>query len=429
MSREIVFPEDFLWGSAVSSYQTEGMNSNCDWWEFEQVPGNIKSGERCGLACNHYNLYDSDYELLSSLGQNAHRTSIEWSRIMPTENEIDNDEIEHYHKVFESLKNHNLEGFVTVHHFTVPLWFEKKGGFLKAKNLKYFAKYCEILAKNYPEVQFWNTINEPNVLASMSFLSAEAPPKKNSIFAFFRATRNILKAHAIAYQKLKKFNPKCSIGIVKNFPYFIQKYENRFMKKWVATFADNVFNQVTINMLKTGNVPLIPLARKKWLRDTSDFIGVNFYNMARFIFKLGFPVDMLLSLPDDERLTQMGWSAYHKGLYEALMRTHNSLRKPIYITESGIGTLDDNWRKEYILEQLIEVKRAIQSGADIRGYFYWSSLDNWEWAEGFEPRFGLIGIDYSTQKRKIKDSAKMYGTIAKQNKIPKELLEKYLLSS
>ena len=310
-----------------------------------------------------------------------------------------------------------------------PLWFEKKGGFLKAKNLKYFAKYCEILAKNYPEVQFWNTINEPNVLASMSFLSGEAPPKKNSIFAFFRATRNILKAHAIAYQKLKKFNPKCSIGIVKNFPYFIQKYENRFMKKWVATFADNVFNQVTINMLKTGNVPLIPLARKKWLRDTSDFIGVNFYNMARFIFKLGFPVDMLLSLPDDERLTQMGWSAYHKGLYEALMRTHISLRKPIYITESGIGTLDDNWRKEYILEQLIEVERAIQSGAYIRGYFYWSSLDNWEWAEGFEPRFGLIGIDYSTQKRKIKDSAKMYGTIAKQNKIPKELLEKYLLSS
>ena len=428
MSQEINFPKNFLWGSAISSYQTEGMNDNSDWWEFEQKPGNIKSGEKSGLACDHYNLFESDHTLLSSLGQNAHRTGIEWSRIIPEENEVDTEEIEHYHKVLESLKKNKLTGFVTIHHFTIPIWFERKGGFLKSKNLKHFTRYCEVLAKNFPEVEFWNTINEPNVFAAGGYLYGEFPPKKGFFPAFLKVTRNILKAHAIAYQKIKEFNPKSSVGIVKNYPYFIQKYESRFWKKQFASLADNFFTQVSLDMIKTGKVPFVPLARKSWLRNTSDFIGVNYYNLARFVFKFGVPVDLSMALPDDKRLTQMGWGAYHRGLFEALIRTHKEMKKPIYVTESGIGTLDDEWRQEYIIKQLFEVNKAMQKGADIRGYFYWSSMDNWEWSEGFEPRFGLIGIDYETQERKIKESAKMYEKIARQNKIPSELLEKYKIS-
>ncbi len=428
MSHEIKFPADFLWGTAQSAYQTEGMNDNCDWWEFEKKPGNIRTGERSGLACDHYNRFEADHKLLSSLGHNAHRTGVEWSRIVPEESKVDEDEIEHYHKVFESLKKNNLTGFVNIHHFTIPLWFEKKGGFLKTKNLKHFSYYCEVLAKNFPEVEFWNTINEPNVYAAGSYLYGEFPPKKGSFYAFLKVTRNILKAHAIAYQKIKEFNPNSSVGIVKNYPYFIQKYEGRFWKKYFASIADRIFTQVSLNMLKTGKVPFIPFAKKDWLKDTSDFIGVNYYNAARFIFKFGFPVDLSMALPNAKRVTQMGWGPYHKGLLHALIRTHEELKKPIYVTESGIGTLDDEWRQEYIVRQLLEVNSAIKKGVDVRGYFYWSSIDNWEWAYGFAPRFGLIGIDYETQERKVKDSAKMYEIIARQNKIPKELLDQHKIN-
>ncbi|MHA1552161.1 MAG: glycoside hydrolase family 1 protein [Candidatus Heimdallarchaeaceae archaeon] len=428
MNKDILFPKGFLWGSAISAYQTEGGNYSNDWFEHEKKEGQIRNNDRCGEACDHYNLFESDHKLISKYGQNALRTGIEWSRIMPIENEVNEDEIEHYHKVFESLEINKLTSFINIHHFTVPLWFSSKGGFLKKKNLKFFEKYCEILSKNFPEVKYWNTINEPNIFASMYYLYAEGPPSKQSLIAFLKGTRNTLHAHAIAYHKIKEYNPKSLVGIVKNFPYFIQKEEGKTWAKVVAKIADKFFNQVTLDMLRTGKDPYVPFVKKKWLKDTSDFIGFNYYNVANFVHKRGKFIDLEMKLPNDKRVTQMDWGVYPLGLYKGLMRVHKELKIPIYVTENGLATLDDDFRQEYILKHLIQVKRAIDDGADIRGFFYWGAIDNFEWNEGFEPRFGLIGIDYKTQERIIKPATKMYEKIAKSNKITVELLEKFDLS-
>lgn len=429
MTKDLEFPENFLWGAAQSAYQTEGHNYNNDWYKFEQTQGNIKNNDICGVACDHYNRFDSDFELLSNLNQNAHRTGIEWSRIVPEENEVNHEEIEHYHKVFESLKKHNLTSFVTVHHFTIPLWFEQKGGFLKRKNLKHFEYYCDIIAKNFPEVEFWNTINEPGVLPLMGYMSKEFPPGKRSLLAFSRVYNNILRAHGIAYHKLKEENPKSQVGIVKNVPYFYQKFYNKFWKKWVVSLFDNVYNQTFFNLLNNGRISINPLIREKWLKGTSDFFGINYYDALYFKFKFGIPYGMDFMLPEDTRITQMGWGIHPNGLYENLMRVKKEFKGPIYVTENGIATLEDKERQSFILEHLIEVHRAIKNGADVQGFFYWSSMDNWEWAEGFEPRFGLLGIDYETQERQVRESAKLYGEIAKQNKISASLLEKFKLNA
>ena len=429
MTKDYNFPEGFLWGGAHSAYQTEGKNYNNDWFKFEQIPGNIKNGDKCGESANHYELYDQDHMLLRKLNHNALRTGIEWSRIVPNENEIDEDEIEHYHKVFESIKRNQLEGFVTLYHFTIPIWFERKGGFLKTKNLKYFKNYCEIISKNFPEVNFWNPINEPAVVPLMSYFYGEFPPGKKSLFAYLKVYRNMMKAHSLAYQALKKHNPRSQIGMVKSFPYFPQKYHGSYWERKMISMLDYAYNQVAIDASLNGKVPFIPFAYKDWMKNTCDFFGINYYSAVFFDFKFGFPVKMDTKNPEDKEITQLGYGIHPEGLYENIMRIKEVYDGPIYISENGIGTLDDELRQRFILRHLFEVHKAIEKGADVKGYFYWSTIDNWEWAEGFEPRFGLIGIDYKTQERHVKDSARMFGEIAWTNKIEASLIKKILPSA
>ncbi|MHA1200220.1 MAG: glycoside hydrolase family 1 protein [Candidatus Heimdallarchaeaceae archaeon] len=426
MTKDYIFPDGFLWGGAHSAYQTEGNNFNNDWYEFEQVKGNIKNGDKCGESANHYELYDQDHKLFRKLNHNTLRTGIEWSRIVPNESEVNEEELEHYHKVFESLKKNQLEGFVTLYHFTIPLWFERKGGFLKTKNLKYFEEYCEIISKNFPEVKFWNPINEPGVVPLMSYFYGEFPPGKKSLLAYAKVYRNMMKAHALAYRSLKKHNPQSQVGIVKSFPYFYQKDHGKYWERKVTSALDYAYNQVAVDATIKGQVPFIPFAYKKWLKDTSDYFGVNYYNAVYFKFRFGIPVGMETKTPDDKEITQLGYGIYPEGLYENIMRIKRVYKGPIYVSENGIGTLDDNLRQRFILKHLFEVHRAIENGADVKGYFYWSTIDNWEWAEGFEPRFGMIGIDYKTQERHIKDSAKMFAEIANKNKIEAIITDKIL---
>ncbi len=423
MSQDYNFPNGFLWGGAQSAYQTEGNNYNNDWYEFEQKPGNIKNDDKCGESSNHYGLFEKDHILFRKLNHNSHRTGIEWSRIFPQENKVDTEEIEHYHKVFESLKKNALKSFVTLYHFTIPIWFERKGGFLKTKNLRHFQEYCEVIAKNFPEIEFWNPINEPGVVPLMSYFYGEFPPGRKSLIAYLKVYRNMMKAHSIAYNTLKKFNPDSQVGIVKSFPYFYQKYHGNFWQRKVTSTLDNAYNQVAIDAVIKGKVPFVPSTYKNWMRDTIDYFGVNYYDAVYFRFKFGLPVALDFKLPSVTEVTQMGWGVYPEGLYENIMRVKEAYKGPIYVTENGIATLDDSKRQEFILQHLLQVHKSIQEGADVRGYFYWSTLDNWEWAEGFEPRFGMIGVDYETQERKVRDSAKIFAEIAKENKISSKLIQ------
>jgi beta-glucosidase len=415
-----IFPEGFLWGSATSSHQVEGGNFN-NWSSFEEEEGRIKSGEKSGIACDHYNRYEEDYNLLESLNHTAYRMSLEWSRIIPEEGEIDQGALNHYRKMIESLLVKKIIPFVTIHHFTHPLFFEEKGGFLKEENLKHFKFYCETIAEEYKDLLIvWNTINEPNVVTSAGFFLGTFPPGEKSFVKYKKALRNILRAHAIAYTTLKEINPEWKIGIVKNISYF--KPKRRFsLSSWLgAKILNWTFNMSTIKALKTGRLPLSLFKKYPNLKNSSDFIGLNYY--VKVNASIGAIIKGKITMEEEgKRMTQMNWTSYPEGLYKSIkLISKHFPEKEIYVTENGIATLDDEWRKEYIVEHLMATSKAISEGAKVRGFFYWSTMDNFEWTHGYGPKFGLIGVDPETLERKIKGSGRMYAKIAKENKVRKK---------
>ncbi|MFH1551251.1 MAG: glycoside hydrolase family 1 protein [bacterium] len=380
------FPDNFLWGAATSAHQVEGENVN-SWSEWEKSSKRIKQLEKqgkkpqeyiSGQACDHYHLYEQDFDLAKSLNHNAHRFSIEWSRIEPKEGKIDQKEIEHYRKVILALKQRGIEPFVTLYHWSLPIWLAKKGGWLNKKSPYYFDRFVKIVSENlFEHVNFWITINEPNVYASNSFLKGVWTPQAKSIFKYFKVLNNLAKAHKLAYKSLHLIDLNCQVGIAKNNIYFKHI-------PWVGYFWNRYF--------------------LKKIKDEQDFIGLNYY------FYYSLIREKNLSVSD------MGWQIYPKGIYYVLQEL-KKYQKPIYITENGLADSKDEKRAEFIKNNLYWIYKAIQKGVDVRGYLHWSLLDNFEWAEGFWPKFGLIEVDYKTMKRHIRPNAEIYAKICKENKL------------
>lgn len=416
-NNKIEFPEDFYWGTASAAHQAEG---NCDknqWWEFEQKDGNILNGDKSGIACDHYNRYEEDFEILKELNNNSHRLSFEWSRFYPdSPNELNIKAVEHYHKVLDKLIELGLEPFVTTFHFTMPLWFANAGGFLNYENIKYYENFVKLLAKEYKsKVKYWNTINEISVYTSMSYFLGNFPPAHKNLGESFKVINNLLKAHGKAYHIIKNEDPDAKVGLVKHMLYFVAKNINNPLDRLSSSAVDWAFNGVIINALKTGEIgfPIGFMEKHDYLKGSSDFIGLNYYSRRySSIFNPGGD----FTKGGGQKLTDSGWEVFSEGLYLCLMKLHRELNIPIYITENGIATEDDNWKIGFIKKHLKEIKRAMNEGADIRGYFYWTNTDNFEWSEGFYPKFGLIGIDKENNlKRIVRDSAKAYAEIIKNN--------------
>ena len=393
------FPKNFYWGAAASAHQVEGGNVN-DWsewekenakqltkkarsywqeWQQEKFPEMFESKNYIsGQACDHYHLYEKDFDIAKSLGHNTHRFSIEWSRIEPKEGRIDQKEIEHYRQVLLALKKRGLEPFVTLYHWPLPLWLSKKGGWLNPKTPYYFDRYVKIISENlFDLVKFWITINEPNVYTSNSFLKGNWPPQKKNIFQYQKVINQLIKAHKLAYKSLHLIDLDCQVGISKNNIYF----KNNPL---VSYFWNNYF----LNKIK----------------EKQDFIGFNYYFHHQFFKKRDGPV------------SDLGWQIYPKGIYYVL-KDLEKYNKPIYITENGLADTQDKKRAKFIKEHLSWIHKAIKEGVNVGGYFYWSLLDNFEWDKGFWPRFGLVEVDYKTMERKIRPSAKIYAKICKSNKV------------
>ncbi|PJE73069.1 MAG: glycoside hydrolase family 1 protein [Candidatus Tagabacteria bacterium CG10_big_fil_rev_8_21_14_0_10_40_13] len=402
---EYRFPKDFLWGAATSSYQVEGNNYN-DWVEWEHANSARLAAEAAkrhanahmripeyilnnypnplqpenyisGRVCDHYNRFKEDFDIAKQIGHNAHRFSIEWSRVEPEEGKFDEKEIEHYQQVIAALCERGLEPFVTLWHWTVPIWFRDKGGWLNKDAPKYFERYVTIISRslNYRHIKFWITINEPNVFASNSFLKGVWPPRYKNIFKYFKVLKNLAKAHKKSYEIIKKENPTAQVGISKNNIYF----EN-------IPFADYFWNKYFLNKIKSQQ----------------DFIGLNYYFHSRLFGNR------------NEDVTDMGWEIYPEGIYYVL-RGLKKYNLPIYVTENGLADIKDEKRGKFIKDHLKWIHKVISESVDVRGYLYWSLLDNFEWDKGFWPRFGLVEIDYETLERKIRPSAYEYAKICKSN--------------
>lgn len=400
------FPQGFLWGAATSAHQVEGNLCN-NWTEWERSKkrkqflhdqGHIdKHGYEnflSDVACDHYTKYQEDFALAKELGHNAHRFSIEWSRIEPEEGVLNEFELQHYKDVITTLRQNGLEPFVTLYHWPIPLWLDKKGGWKDKKSICSFNRYVETVVDYLKDdVSFWITLNEPTIISALSHQQGIWPPEEKNILSYITVKRRLITAHKLAYHTIKRIAPAAQVGIAHNMQY-IEPANNKPYNRILSTLANWWSNLFFLNQIK----------------HQQDFIGVNHYFHHR--------INGNLFVPDNENkeTSDLGWELYPEAMCRVLMLA-KQYNKPIYITENGLADAKDEKRPWFLVESLKQVHRAIQDGADVRGYLHWSFMDNFEWAEGFWPRFGLVEIDYETLERKPRPSAYLYREIIRKNGI------------
>lgn len=407
--RPYIFPKGFLWGTATSAHQIEGHNRKNDWYDWEKSK---KTHHRSGKATAHYENYEKDFDQIQNMHHNVHRLSIEWSRIEPEKGNWNTHELEHYKKVLQSLKKRSIKVMLTLHHFTNPIWFSKQGGWENRSSVKQFTDYVAYVAQHLsPYVDFWITINEPIVYISMGYIEGVWPPGKKNFHAAYKVFKNLTMAHRKSYEIIHNIIPKKNVrvGIAKNIISFEAYNKNSLLDTLYTYGVNKLWNHYFFTVTKKYH----------------DFIGINYYFHQRLARKKGtiFSLSFSKQIEKQRReINDLGWEIYPAGIFSALMDM-KQYKLPIYITENGIATTNDNKRIRFILAHLTEINRAINAGVPVKGYCYWSLLDNFEWHLGFHPRFGLLEVNYKNMQRTPRKSAGVFSEIAKTNQIEHDLLQ------
>lgn len=411
-----IFPKNFLWGASAASHQVEGGTHN-QWsvWEKKNAEKLAKTAEKrlswlpnwkqvrkesenpanyiSGTGVEHYRRYEEDFDLLKRLNFNSFRFGIEWSRIEPQEGQWDEAEIEHYHSYIDALNKRGIEPVLNIWHWTHPVWFDKKGAFKNQKNIRYFARFAELIAREYGhKVQYIITINEPNIYTSLSYLTGEWPPQEKNFLKFAKVYWNLTRAHKKAYRIIKKINPAMQVGIAHNIVNIQAKRPH------------NLFDEISTKLMRYFWNWWFLLRVKRH----QDFIGVNYYFTDYYtgLFKRRNPV-----VPTND----IGFYMEPEGLYPVLLRTWVRFKKPLIVSENGVADAGDRYRRWWIEESIVAMERARSEGVDLRGYFHWSILDNFEWSWGWWPKFGLVEVDREHgMKRKIRPSARWFAEKIKE---------------
>ena len=423
------FPKRFLWGASTSAHQVEGgLHNNWTVWELENARSLAKSAEYkmghlpiwpevkgqatkpdnyvSGDAIDHYHRYEQDFDIMKKMHLNAFRFSIEWSRIEPEEGAWDPAAIEHYRKYIKALKKRGLEPMLTLFHWTTPVWFAKKGGFEKAANVQYFVRYAEkVLEELGSDLRYITTVNEPDTVVGLGYWLQEHPPFKRNRLLGLWVYRNLLKGHKQIYKSARRLSRRFKIGFVKGYTH-AKPADQRWLTR-LMVWLDPVIRD---------DLVLAYVGRK------TDFIGVNYYFTDYYggtKIVLGqdshIAEDRLIgksNLPPGQ-LSDLGWGLEPANIENVLMRLTKH-KKPMFVMETGVADRNDIHRKDWLNGTISAVHRALKTGADVRGYLHWSAFDNFEWAFGRWPRFGLIGIDYEDNlKRKPRKSALYYAAFVK----------------
>lgn len=408
MSKILTFPQGFLWGAATAAHQVEGGNIYNDWWWFEQK-GGCENHEVSGEATDHYHRFEEDFDIAQSLHHNTHRFSIEWSRIEPQEGSFNPKEIQHYRQVIRSLKKRKFKVILTLFHFSVPWWFLKKGGFENPQSPTIFNRFVEYVVTHLnEEVDFWITVNEPSAFSFNNYLHGIFPAGKKNLFSFLKVNRNLLESHRRAYLTLHKHLSNIKVGIAHDIPYYRPLNKNSKLDKLLLKFVNWIGNDLFLDPIKHH----------------LDFIGLQYYFHTKIQFKLG---GSFLKIANEYSVinhvdelyprNDLGWEIYPQGIYHVLVGL-KKYKLPIVITENGVADAKDNLRKDFISNHLVWIQRAIEEGVDVKGYIYWSLMDNFEWITGRKARFGLVEIDYENNlKRKIRPSARYFAQICQENRL------------
>lgn len=437
-----MFEKDFEWGVSTSAYQIEGAwkkdgKGISIWDEFSHQINHIKNDENGDIACNHYELYPEDFKIMKDLGIKNYRMSLSWTRIMPDGVNINQKGIIFYKKLFEEMKKNGIKPFVTLYHWDLPYELQKIGGWENPNISDIFENYAKICFENFSEyVDKWITINEPWVIVNGGYVGGDMPPAVKDRKRSLIVSHNLNLSHAKAYKIYKKMNYKGKIGITLNlvsiYPYSKDKkdlesaeiYDEFFNKWYIYPIFKGYYPKKISQIYKEKlNLNSFPEDELNYIKNTSDFLGINYY--MRTIIKYSSENKLFNTEPVEigGEYTEMKWEVYPEGLYKLLKDLSKEFPKmPLYITENGAayqdeienGEIHDIRRLNYIKEHIDVIKKAKENNINLKGYYLWSFLDNFEWSAGYSKRFGIVYIDYKTQKRIVKDSGKFYSSIIKK---------------
>ena len=427
------FPAGFLWATGEDAYQHEGGNLNNDWARWEaQKPSPIENGDVCGRSVDFYNRYESDFELAKRDGQNAHRIGIEWSRVESTLGTYNEEAWRHYEAMLVSLKDKGFTVFFNIWHFTLPLWAVDMGGWENdtvMERWEAFVRECALRFGKY--VDYWSTMIDSQIYALSGYGLGDIPPNKKDLALAVQIYRTLIHAHAKAYHIIKEYGAVEENGALKvpkvGIIYFFFHYQPKgfFMDRVVVGQTDRIFNWNFLDAIHNGvidiNILLGPSVRESddTLKGTLDWIGVNYYTREILSFNPLKPGMINRTSYSKYPVTDMGWEIYPEGMYhicKTVARRYKNI--PIIIAESGLADAKDDRRPAFILDHLAWVHRLIGEGCPIFGFTYWSLTDNWEWAKGFGPKFGLYRVKMDTLERTETASARLYRFIAQHNRLP-----------
>jgi len=419
------FPKNFTWGVSTASHQIEGNTVN-DWSEWEQqnakrlaeeapkafgktspVWNEVKTDATnpanyiSGVGDDSYNRIEEDIALLKELGVKAYRFSIEWSRIEPEKGKFDEVAIKHYVDFIGRLRQENIQPWVTTVHRTIPQWVAKQGGWANKDTVIDYGEYVKVLASHFQDhVQHWLPLNEPILNVGGGFFSGQIPPGRKNPIAGIKALRNMIQAHRLAHQIIHHIIPEAQVGVA-HAAIYAEGHKNRWVNCLLVSLLHYVANWIFLDRVKNH----------------LDFIGIQYY--TRGVIGFGFArtfIPFVKTYPQSGPHSDMGQEIYSEGLYNFAKLVHRRYHKPIVVTENGVADRNDTHRANVIRSHIAQVARALQDGIDMRGYFHWSLLDNFEWDKGYWPRFGLVHVNRTTLQRTLRPSAEKYKEIIRQNR-------------
>jgi len=424
------FPRGFLWGCATASHQVEGNNKNNNWWAWEQQPGRIVQGHKSGLACDWWGgRWREDFDRAVETHQNAHRLSVEWSRIQPAPDRWDEAALDNYREMLQGLVERNLTPMVTLHHFSDPLWLTERGGWETPEAANLFDRYVEKTVEALGEyVNLWVTINEPNVLLASGYFMGVFPPGKQDLGLALKVAENLTRAHAMAYQTIHRLQVQARVGIAINYRIFTPAQAWSPLDRWTAGMQGLLFNEMFPGAFQTGRLRSPAwFKRISQAKGTQDFLGINYYSRDLIAFNLLKPGNLFARrfYPATDEVSSTGFIAnVPEGMFEAL-KWGQKFNLPILITENGVEDAEDKLRPRYLIQHLHQVWRAVNFNFPVKGYFHWTLVDNFEWERGWTQRFGLWELDVDTQARRKRPSADLYAEICRENAISSDMVARY----
>jgi beta-glucosidase len=430
------FPSDFVWGVATAAYQIEGAaredgRGESIWDRFSHTPGKTLNGDSGDVACDHYHRWPADLDLMRDLGVKAYRFSISWPRILPSgRGRVNQAGIDFYRRLAEGLLERGITPYATLYHWDLPVALEDAGGWPARATAEAFAEYAGVAAQALgDQVRHWMTINEPWCVSFLSYQIGEHAPGRKDWRLTLPAAHHTMLAHGLGQREIRRQAPSAEVGIVLNYTAAVphsaspadiaatRRFDGYF-NRWfsdpifgmgypadmVAAYAEAGYLPHGLSFVEPGDLALIA--------EPGDFLGVNYY--TRSVMAGGEPGEPWREMRYDEPRTEMGWEIYPEGLYKLLLRLHSHYgARKLYVTENGVSYLDgpdddgrvpDQRRIDYMRAHFAACQRAIAAGVPLAGFFYWSLMDNFEWAHGYQQRFGLVHVDYETQRRTPKDS-------------------------